>query len=207
MLACLLRIIANREGADMEEFQVILRWLHFLIGILWIGLLYYLNLINVRMMPSLEAGVRPAVIQANLRRVMAWFRHAAWLTVVIGLILAYVLYWQDGDLFNTDKDKTIFMGGLLGIIMALNVWFIIWPNQRRIIGAAQAGQAANPVWGRNGLYASRTNFTLSFPMLLYMAGATHYPMDWPAIIITGLITAGIAALVWLTVQKWGIARF
>lgn len=187
---------------------MIFRWLHFLAGILWIGLLFYLNLINVRMMPSLEAGVRPAVIGANLRRVMAWFRHAAWVTVLVGLVLWWYLYLRGGvGMFDSDKHVTIFMGGLLGVIMALNVWFIIWPNQRRIIAAAAAGQAADPIWGRNALWASRTNFTLAFPMLLFMAGATHFPMDWGPIIVYGLISAGLGALVWLTVQKWAPTSF
>ena len=186
---------------------LIFRWLHFLAGITWIGLLFYLNLINVRMMPSLEAGARPAVIGANLRRVMAWFRHSAWVTVLAGLVLIYLMYWQRGDFVDSNQAKTIGTGGLLGIIMALNVWFIIWPNQRKIISAAAAGTPADPAWGRIALYASRTNFTLAFPMLLFMASSSHAPMDWAAIVAVGLITAGIGALVWLTVQKWATASF
>src|SRR5688500_13150184 len=136
----------------LDLAPLLLRWFHFLAGITWIGLLFYLNLVNVRMMPSLEAGVRPAVIQANLRRVMAWFRHAAWLTVVFGLLLAYLLYWQHGNFVETNPAKTILTGGLLGIIMAGNVWSFIWPNQKRIIAAAQAGTPPDPSWGRTALY-------------------------------------------------------
>ena len=186
---------------------IVIRWLHLLAGITWIGLLFYLNLINVRMMPSLEAGVRPAVIGANLRRVMAWFRHSAWFTVLVGLILAWGYVWQSDGFVGTDRAKTISTGGLLGIIMALNVWFIIWPNQRKIITAAAAGQAADPAWGRIALYASRTNFTLAFPMLFFMGGSSHFPMDWGAVLVYGLIAAGIGALVWLTVQKWSPTSF
>jgi len=185
----------------------ILRWTHFLAGITWIGLLYYLNLVNVRMMASLDAGVRPAVIQANVRRVMAWFRHAAWVTVVIGLLLAYDLYWRNGYFANTDGAKTILSGGILGIIMMLNVWGLIWPNQKKIIAAATAGQPADPSWGRTALYASRANFTLSFPLLLFMGGASHYPMDWPLILVTGLIAAAIGLVVVFTVQKWAAPSF
>jgi len=194
-----------------DPTQVIFRWLHFLSGITWIGLLFYLNLVNVRMMPALEAGVRPAVIGANLRRVMAWFRHAAWATVLVGLVLWWLMGYGGIDPMSSgesaNKAKTILMGGLLGIIMALNVWFIIWPNQKKIIAAAQAGQPPDPSWGRIALYASRTNFTLSFPMLFFMAGATHYPMDWPLVIVLGFVTAGIGALVWLSVQKWAATSF
>jgi uncharacterized membrane protein len=190
-----------------DLLPLLLRWLHFLFGITWIGLLFYLNLVNVRMMPSLDAGVRPAVIQANLRRVMAWFRHTAWLTVLMGLLLGYLLYWQNGHFADTNQAKTILVGGLLGIIMMLNVWALIWPNQKKIIAAAQAGQTADPSWGRIALYASRTNFALSFPMLLFMAGATHAPMDWPMILISGLIAAAIGLIVLFTVQKWAAPSF
>jgi uncharacterized membrane protein len=190
-----------------DPVWVLFRWLHFLAGITWIGLLYYLNLINVRMMPSLDAAVRPAVITANLRRVMAWFRHAAWFTVLAGLVLIYLGYWSRGDIVTSDSAKTILTGGLLGIIMAFNVWVLIWPNQKKIIEAARTGQTADPSWGRIALYASRTNFTLSFPMLFFMTAARHYPLDWPGIIVVGLILAGLAVVVWMTVQKWAAARF
>ncbi|MEA2640816.1 MAG: hypothetical protein QOF51_2210 [Chloroflexota bacterium] len=185
----------------------ILRWLHFLAGITWIGFLYYLNLVNVRMMASLDPSVRPVVIQANLRRVMAWFRHAAWVTVLVGIMLAYWLYWKGGDFATSDSAKTIAMGGLLGILMMLNVWGLIWPNQKKIIAAAQAGQAPDPKWGRTALYASRANFTMSFPMLLFMGGAVRFPMDWPMIFVTGIITAAIGFVVLFTVQKWAAPSF
>ena len=191
--------------SDMQE--LVLRWLHFLFGITWIGLLYYLNLVNVRMMASLEAGTRPLVIQANLRRVMAWFRHAAWLTVLIGLALAYHKYWSGGHFVDSPSAITILTGGLLGIIMAINVWVFIWPNQKKIIGAAQAGQAPDPSWGRTALYASRANFTMSFPMLLFMGGATHYPMDWGGVIVLGVIAAIIGLVVVLGIQKWWAPSF
>jgi uncharacterized membrane protein len=190
-----------------DPVAIIFRWFHFLAGITWIGLLYYLNFVNVRMMASLEAGTRPAVIQANLRRVMAWFRHAAWLTVLVGIVLLYLIYWQRGDFVTSDPAKTIHTGALLGIIMALNVWIFIWPNQKKIIAAAQAGTPADPSWGRTALYASRTNFTLSFPMLFFMGAAQHYPMGWVEILVVGVIAAIIGLVVVLTIQKWAPARF
>lgn len=185
----------------------VLRWLHFLAGITWIGLLYFFNLVNVRFAASLDAAIRPTVMPPLLSRALAWFRHSAWFTVLVGILLIWLKYWQDGDLFNTTADRTIFTGGLLGVIMAINVWVFIWPNQRRIIEAMRAGQAADPAWGRNALYASRTNFTLSFPMLLFMGGASHYPMDWDGILVWGIVTAIIGFLVVFTVQKWSASRF
>jgi|SRR6266516_4895244 len=190
-----------------EPIWIIFRWLHLLAGITWIGLLYYLNNINVRMMASLEPATRPLVIQANLRRVMAWFRHSAWVTVLMGLVLLYLGYWQRGDFVTSDAAKTIHTGALLGIIMLFNVWVLIWPNQKKIIQAARDGTPADPAWGRIGLYASRTNYTLSFPMLFFMAGARHYQMGWVMIIIVGLILAAIGAAVVFTIQKWAATRF
>ena len=186
---------------------ILFRWLHFLFGIVWIGLLYFLNLVNVRFAASLDASVRPTVVPPLLTRVLAWFRHSAWATVLVGLILIYMLYWSRGDFATTDNAKTILIGGLLGIIMALNVWVFIWPNQKKIIAAMRGGQAPDPSWGRTALYASRTNFTLSFPMLLFMGAASHYPMDWGGIVIFGLIAALIGLLVWNYVQRWAAPRF
>src|SRR2546425_12900498 len=110
--AVLRRLYGGERGpSDLQE--LVLRWTHFLFGITWIGLLYYLNLVNVRMMPSLEAGTRPVIIQQNLRRVMAWFRHAAWLTVLVGLLLAYHKYWSGGHFVDSPSAITILTGGLL----------------------------------------------------------------------------------------------
>ena len=138
---------------------------------------------------------------------MAWFRHAAWVTVLIGLLLYGVLYLQTGHFIDTNAAKTISMGGLLGIIMMLNVWVFIWPNQKKIIAAMRAGQAADPSWGRTALYASRANFTMSFPMLLFMGSASHFPMDWAGIVVFGVIAAIIGFLVWNTVQRWAAPSF
>jgi uncharacterized membrane protein len=201
------RLCSMPDMAGQAFLLILIRWIHFLAGITWIGLLYFLNLVNVRFAASLDAAVRPTIVPPLLTRVLAWFRHAAWLTVVAGLLLAYLVYWQRGDFVTTDAAKTILTGGILGIIMAFNVWVLIWPNQKKIIAAMRAGQAPDPSWGRTALYASRTNFTLSFPMLFFMGGASHFPMDWPGIIIIGVIAAIIGLIVVFTVQKWWAPRF
>jgi uncharacterized membrane protein len=193
--------------AGQTFWMFLFRWIHFLAGITWIGLLYFLNLVNVRFAASLDASVRPTIVPPLLTRVLAWFRHSAWVTVLAGFVLIYGLYWQRGDILTTDNAKTIFMGMILGLIMVFNVWVLIWPNQKKIIAAMRAGQAPDPAWGRTALYASRTNFTLSFPMLLFMAGASHYPMDWGGIVVMGVIAAIIGFCVVFTVQKWWAPRF
>src|SRR5437773_5759237 len=107
------------------ELMFVIRWFHFLAGITWIGLLYYLNLVNVRFVPNIPAELRPQIVPLNLARVLAWFRHSAWVTVVAGLVLYYFLYVQTGTT-GTPAGKTIGIGMLLGLLMAFNVWFIIW---------------------------------------------------------------------------------
>jgi uncharacterized membrane protein len=193
---------------DGFSLALFFRWIHFLAGIAWIGLLYYLNLVNVRFAASLDASIRPTVMPLLLSRVLAWFRHAAWVTVLAGLVLFYLIYAQGGAVnWNANSTKTIVFGGLLGIIMAINVWVLIWPNQKKIIAAMRGGQAPDPSWGRTALYASRANFTMSFPMLLFMGGASHTPMDLPGIVVYGVIAAIIGFVVVLTIQKWWAPRF
>jgi len=184
-----------------------LRWVHFVAGITWIGLLYWFNLVNVPFQTQLDAALKPQVNPPLISRALFWFRHSAWVTVVVGLLLVYGMYWQDGNLFGGKTEKTIFTGGLLGIVMLFNVWVFIWPNQRRAIAAMRAGDAPDPAWGRAALYASRANFTLSFPMLLFMAGSSHWPMDWDGIVIVGLVLAAIGFATVMTVQKYWTVRF
>ena len=189
------------------EVLIGLRWIHFVAGITWIGLLYWFNLVNVPFQKVLDPSVKGQVNPPLLTRSLAWFRWSAAVTEVAGLLLIYGLYWQDGDLFGSDTEKTIFAGGLLGIIMLANVWMFIWPNQRRVLAAMAAGETPDPAWPRRALYASRTNFALSFPMLFFMAGSSHYPLDWPGILVVGVILAAVGALVVLTVQKYWANRF
>ncbi len=189
------------------EVMIGLRWVHIVAGITWIGLLYWFNLVNVPFQKELDAAVKPQVNPPLFGRALFWFRHSAWVTVAAGLLMIYGLYWQDGDLFGSSTERTIFSGGVLGVVMLFNVWAIIWPNQRRAIAAVRAGTAADPAWARNTLYASRTNFALSFPMLLFMAGSSHFPLDWTGILIVGSVLAalGLGLVIW--VQKVWTARF
>ena len=189
------------------EALIVARWVHFVAGITWIGLLYWFNLVNVRSMASLDQAARPHVVTTLLPRALAWFRHSAWITVLAGLVLIYGLYWQTGDIVTSNNAKTIFTGMVLGLVMLFNVWMLIWPNQRRIIEATRAGTKPDPSWGRTALLASRTNFALSFPMLFYMASSTHYPMDWPGIVVLAVVGTALGLGTVLTVQKWWAIRF
>ncbi|HEV8228602.1 MAG TPA: urate hydroxylase PuuD [Candidatus Limnocylindria bacterium] len=189
------------------EALIAVRWVHFVAGITWIGLLYFFNFVNVRTMATIDQGARPAVVTTLLPRALAWFRHSAWVTVLAGLLLIYGLYWSGGDFFGSNGSKTVGTGAVLGLLMLINVWALIWPNQRRIIEATRSGAKADPAWGRQALYASRANFTMSFPMLFFMAGSSHYPMDWGAIVVVGIVLAALGFGTVLSVQKWWAARF
>jgi uncharacterized membrane protein len=169
------------------EVLIGLRWIHFVAGITWIGLLYWFSLVNVPLQRVLDPAVKAQVNPPLIRRALAWFRWSAVVTVVAGLLLIY--------------------GGLLGIVMLVNVWAIIWPNQKRVLAAMAAGEPPDPAWPRRALLASRVNFALSFPMLFFMAGSSHFPMDWPGILVVGSILAALGALAVLTVQKFAATRF
>jgi uncharacterized membrane protein len=192
-----------------NEVLIVVRWFHFLAGITWIGLLYWFNLVNVNFMKTLDATTRPVVVPALLPRALFWFRHSAWVTVLLGFVLVYGLYWQTNriDLANDNGFKTIFSGMFLGLVMLFNVWMIIWPNQRRVFAALAGGEAPDPAWARNTLYASRANVTLSFPMLFFMGSASHFPLDWPQIVLVAVIAGAIGLSAVLYVQKWAAARF
>jgi uncharacterized membrane protein len=184
-----------------------IRWVHFVAGITWIGLLYWFNLVNVPFQRVLDPSAKPQVNPPLLVRALAWFRHSAWVTVFAGLLLIWGLYWSRGDLVDSDSAKTILVGAILGLVMLANVWSLIWPNQRRIIAALAAGEKPDPAWAQAALYASRANFSLSFPMLAFMAGASHLPLDWLGIIVVGVALGALGFAVVMTVQKWAAPRF
>ena len=189
------------------EVLIVVRWVHFVAGITWIGLLYWFNLVNVRTMAAIDQTARPHVVTTLLPRALAWFRHSAWVTVLAGLVLIYGLYWANGDVFGSNSAKTIFAGMVLGLIMLFNVWMIIWPNQRRIIATARAAGKPDPTWGRNALYASRANFALSFPMLFFMASSSHDPLSEAGIAVAFVVLGALGFATVMTVQKWWAPRF
>jgi uncharacterized membrane protein len=190
-----------------SEVLIGLRWVHFVAGITWIGLMYWFSLVNVPLLRVLDPAVTAQLTPPLLRRALAWFRWSSLVTVVVGLLLIYGLYWQDGDFFGSNTEKTIFAGGLLGVVMLAIVWGVVAPNQQRVLTAVSAGQAPDPAWPRRALIASRMNFALSFPLLFFMAGSSHFPLDWPGIVVVGIALALLGAFVVLTVQKFAVSRF
>src|SRR5499426_3868399 len=162
----------------------LLRWLHFLSGITWIGLLYYFNFVQTPFFAETEAPVRTGAQQKLLPRALWWFRWGAMITFLSGWL--YLLhYWFGRRGLGDPGTLVILLGGIIGTVMWANVWFVIWPNQKIIIQNAidtGAGRPANPAAGpagaRAGL-ASRTNVVFSIPMLFYMGAASHLALPLP----------------------------
>jgi uncharacterized membrane protein len=137
--------------------------LHVLSGITWIGLLYYFNLVQTPMMPKIPAELKPGVSKFIAPEALFWFRWSALSTVVTGLIV----YFSGTAMQN----QTIQTGMALGLIMAFNVWFIIWPNQKKVLGIVTVDDAAKAKAARVAMLTSRVNFVLSIPMLYCMVTA------------------------------------
>jgi uncharacterized membrane protein len=169
-----------------DEFVILLmRWIHLFSGVTWIGLLYYFNLVQVPFMKETDAGTKSGVVQKLVPRALWYFRYAALVTVLSGLIIvwSHFMHGHGHDILKTSWGISIAIGGGLGIIMFLNVWLLIWPNQKvviRMTTEAAANKTAPPPemakHARVAFLASRTNFFLSFPMLFFMATASHFAL-------------------------------
>ena len=154
------------------------RFAHIFFGIMWIGLLYYLNFVQVPAFAKMEPAARTNAIQHLVPRVLLFFRMAALGTVVFGVLYVLGMGIATDGYWTSTRFYSILIGGTMGIIMASNVWFIIWPNQKKIIRASFEGKPPDPTWGRKAFLASRTNTMLSIPMLFFMVGALHLPALW-----------------------------
>ena len=152
-----------------------LRFFHVLAGVLWIGLLYYFNMVQIPTMPKVPAELKGGVSKYIAPEALFWFRWSALATVVLGLLVAEM---QQGGyaaraLTLSDGYRTIGIGMWLGLIMAANVWFVIWPNQKKALGIVPADDAAKARSASIGMMASRTNLILSIPMLYCMVAQQH----------------------------------
>ncbi|MDF2367309.1 urate hydroxylase PuuD [Sneathiella sp.] len=158
----------------------IMRWLHVLSGVMWVGLLYYFNFVQIPNMPNIPDEQKPAIGKVIAPAALWWFRWAAMATIVTGLLLA----WMNGyivdaltlgamDGFAVDKSLAIGIGMWLGIIMWFNVWFVIWPNQKKALGIVDADAETKAAAARTAMLFSRTNTMLSIPMLYAMVSAQN----------------------------------
>ena len=158
------------EGAGPVTNDV-LHWLHLFFGVLWIGLLYYLNFVQVPTMPKIPAELKPAITGHIAPKVFFYFRWSALLTVITGLIIAFDSGYGIPALTFAGTHDMIGLGMWLALIMAFNVWFIIWPAQKKILGIVEATPEAKAAAAPLALAASRTNLLLSLPMLWAMVNS------------------------------------
>lgn len=157
----------------MELVPALARWIHFLAGITWVGLLYYFNLVQMAGLKAAAADGTAAGINKHIApRALLWFR---WSAVVTWLAGAALLGAHFTDAFALRNGfELIGVGAWLGTIMLFNVWALIWPNQKKILGIVTADDAAKNQARRVAMLASRTNLVLSLPMLFFMAnGLSH----------------------------------
>jgi uncharacterized membrane protein len=153
---------------------IIVRWLHIFAGIIWIGLLYYFNFVQAVALPKAKADNTAAGITKHVApQALLWFRWAALATWLLG---AYYLERAGIGLGNTFMLKgtaaSIGIGAWLGTIMLFNVWVLIWPNQKKVLGLVQADDATKAKAARVAFLASRTNTMLSIPMLFFMVAGS-----------------------------------
>jgi uncharacterized membrane protein len=167
-------------GFDAIFWQATFRWMHVVFGILWIGLLYYFNFVQIRKMPEIPNELKPAISKYIAPEALFWFRWAALFTVLAGIGIALLRgrdYAESVFSLGLMKPAGIYnpantlmgIGIWLAIIMFLNVWGIIWPNQKIALGIKDADADAKARAGRIAMLASRTNTLLSLPMLTSMA--------------------------------------
>ena len=154
--------------ADNLNAEAVLRWLHVLFGIVWIGLLYYFNFVQIPTMPTIPAELKPGVSKYIAPKALFFFRWGAALTVLTGLLLAYVNDYLHEAMALQPQVRLIGIGMWLAVIMAINVWFIIWPNQKRALGLVEADDATKAKSARTAMLTSRVKTLLSIPMLYAM---------------------------------------
>ena len=156
----------------MEDLLiVIIRWLHVLSGVMWIGLLWYFNFVQIPSMPKIPDDQKPAIGKVIAPEALFWFRWSALSTVVFGLILAMMNgYLVDALVLN---NALIGFGMWLGLIMEFNVLFVIWPNQQKALGMVEVEADAKAKAARTAMLFSRTNTMLSVPMLFAMVAAQN----------------------------------
>ena len=166
------------QGFSTTFWAFFFRWLHIISGVMWIGLLWYFNFVQTPGMPKIPDEQKPAISKVIAPSALFWFRWGAMSTIVMGVILAIIKdeLWQGFTLGLVDRSwhsAVIGIGMWLGTIMWFNVWFIIWPNQQKVLGLVQADADAKKEAARIAGMTSRINTMLSVPMLFCMAGAVH----------------------------------
>ena len=181
-LAILLFLILFFGNGGFEYDRLFWSWLfryiHVVVGIMWIGLLWYFNFVQIPNMSKIPDEQKPAISKVIAPAALFWFRWAALATIISGLIVAYLNGYVHEALAlgigsGGGRNAAIGIGMWLGIIMAVNVWFVIWPNQKRALGIVECEPDLKAKSARTAMLFSRTNTLLSLPMLLSMVAAQN----------------------------------
>ena len=179
-LLLFLGLFFSNGGFDFDTifWSWLFRFIHVTVAIMWIGLLWYFNFVQIPNMPKIPDDQKPAIGKVIAPAALFYFRWAALLTIISGLILATLNgYVHDamtlGITSGGGKSTAIGIGMWLGLYMAFNVWFIIWPNQKRALGMVECEPEIKAKSARTAMLFSRTNTLLSLPMLLSMVAAQN----------------------------------
>jgi len=190
------------------------RYAHVVFGVAWIGLLYYFNFVQVPAFAEMEAAARNNAIDKLASRALWWFRWAAVATVISGILIMWAQeQLSGGEYFKSPAGIAISTGILLALTMFVNVWGIIWRNQKVVIANArnvQAGGEADPAAagaGRKALLASRQNAIYSLPMLAFMVGTSHFGATGAADGGQRALYWGITALIWIVLELNALGVF
>lgn len=178
LAAIIFWLLVRPAAFDHGYWTFFMRWLHVLSGVMWIGLLWYFNFVQIPSMPKIPDEQKPAVSKVIAPTALFWFRYAALATVVTGLLLAWMSGYIGqalmlGGAEGVPQHRNIGIGMWLGLIMAFNVWFLIWPNQQKALGLVEATPDEKKAAGRMAMLVSRTNTVLSIPMLYAMVSAQN----------------------------------
>jgi uncharacterized membrane protein len=173
VLVVLLLIVGQATGnwinlGSHAWWAFFMRWLHVLSGVMWIGLLWYFNFVQTPSMPKIPDEHKPAISKVIAPTALFWFRWAALATIVTGLLLGTMNGYLAKALSLQVPFTAIGIGMWLGLVMAFNVWFIIWPNQKKVLGIVQAGAEEKAAAAKKAGLTSRLNTLLSIPMLYCM---------------------------------------
>jgi len=176
-------VTGKMTSIDMDWARFAMRWLHVVSGVMWIGLLWYLNFVQVPTMPTIQpVEHRAAVTKFIAPRVLFWFRYGALATVITGLLLALMMPKQGDSLYIVNAlllkspQTMIGIGVWMALVMAFNVWFIIWPAQQKILGLVEATAEEKAAAAPRALYASRFNTMFSIGMLYMMVAQQNAPV-------------------------------
>ena len=169
---------ADGGNIDVYFWQCLFRYIHVLAGTMWIGLLWYFNFVQIPNMPKIPDEQKPAIGKVIAPAALWYFRWGAMFTLISGLILAHLNGYlasalQLGILSGSSRDTAIGIGMWMAIIMFINVWFVIWPNQKKALGIVDADADTKAKSARTAMLFSRTNTLLSIPMLFAMVSAQN----------------------------------